>query len=148
MEEKVLFTTKRCYKNIYIVSAIALFFIGIIIIALVFNFVFFGNLYYLLLMIYGYICGYPIWYSKQMKNSYIELYEDYVIGISVSEKCFSMNNTCKFRLNYNEIIHVEIHYAMVKIYFNCGSYFVQAKGCEEKVENLIREQQSKNEKTV
>lgn len=77
-----------------------------------------------------------------MRNSYIDLYENYVSGQSVSDKYFTESNACIFKLYYKEITHIEIlkDKYIVKIYFKGGSYLVQAKNCGEKVEKIIKEQ--------
>lgn len=148
MEENILISTKGCYGRCKYFVTVIISLICSLVFTWGFSFIFFGQLYYLLLIISTAFWSYPTWRAWDMSNSYIDLYEDYVSGQSVSDKYYTASNACIFKLYYTQITHLEILKGqdIIKIYFNGGSYLVQAKGCEEKVEKLIREHQTKYKK--
>lgn len=84
-------------------------------------------------------CVIPFWRAQQMKKSYIDLYEGCVVGYSVPQNYFSLSaGACEFKLDYAQITHLDIQKDIVKIYFNGGNYWVQAKGAENKVVEIIK----------
>lgn len=71
----------------------------------------------------------------RIKKSFIEIRTDNIEGISIAQK--------SFRLQYNQILHLERKDNVVVIYFQGGNYEVQAYGVEQQVVNLIQQQKSK-----
>ena len=134
---KLLFSTKGLYSlgfgiTIYII--LSLFFIGFfaivgiawvgIILSGLFSIVFWGT------------------FSKSnlLKQSYIELYENIILGVS-SEKNYGNQNETTFSINYLDITHIDnVANREIIIHTTHGDYKAQAINCADKVKNIIHHQ--------
>ena len=79
----------------------------------------------------------PFGKALQMKKSYVIVYDDRVVGCCVPKKILTEGHT-NFTLLYQDITHVIQQTNVVEIFFNGGSYVVQAYGVEGHVAALIR----------
>ena len=132
MKENIIFTTKGLYNNSNVIIAFVVY--AILATIMCFTMSMYSLVFWLLMILFII----PYTRATCMKKSYIELYEDHVVGFSVPDNIFS-GTASEFKLDYTDITHVEIQQDTVKIYFNGGSYLVQAKGEENTVNKIIQE---------
>lgn len=138
MNNYLILSTKGLYKNSFV--PIIIYVIGAV--------CFFAMFPHALSTPVGYIATFlvlllflmPFINSINMKRSYVELYENFVVGQSIPESPLKNNSSVKFTLRYEDIYNVEIQDKTVKLYFIGGSYTVQANGVESKVVNIIQSQ--------
>ena len=71
---------------------------------------------------------------NQTNKSYISLYSDKILGMDIKG--------VSFELQYNEITRCDFQTETVQIYWNGGCYAVRTPKCEQKVINIIKQQQS------
>lgn len=140
---KLIFSTKGLYTSKNLILPLFLY-----IFASVCLFIGYPNLLdsiigYIIAMGFILIFIFPFSRAIQIKKSYIELYEDYIVGFSIPKKYFSFTpDACNFKLHYSDITHITFQKGIVEIYFQNGSYLVQAKDCEQKVIEIINSQKS------
>ena len=140
---KLIFSTKGLYTSKNLILPLFLY-----IFASVCLFVGYPNLLdsiigYIIAMGFILIFIFPFSRAIQTKKSYIELYEDYIVGFSIPKKYFSFTpDACNFKLFYSDITHLTFQKGIVEIYFQNGSYLVQTKDCEQKVIEIINSQKS------
>lgn len=140
-KSKIIFSTKGLYSStitpllIYIIACVCFFYQNPNALSTT------GG--YVITMIILMIFLLPYMKSNQMKKSYIDLYEDFVTGVSIPQNSlFNAEISCTFHLGYEDILNVEIQKDIVKVYFAGGTYSVQAKGVEETVAKIIREKRN------
>ena len=74
-----------------------------------------------------------------MKRSYVEIYENELIGFSLPKNSF--NGKCvKFSFAYDKIISIEYQRDAVTFKFTSSEYTVQAKNCAHNVVNFCNQQ--------
>ena len=71
---------------------------------------------------------------NQTQKSYVELYSDKIVGVDIKG--------VSFELNYNEVARCDFESELVRIYWNGGYYAVRTPNCEQKVINIIKQQQA------
>lgn len=71
---------------------------------------------------------------NKTKNSYINLYNDKIVGIDLKG--------ISFELQYNEVTRCDFQTNSVRIYWNGGCYAVRTPNCEQQVINIIKQQQT------
>ena len=136
---KLLYSTKGKYSSIGIVIGIVLYIVG----AICF-YASFGNFSTSApspIIAFIPLCLFmmPLINAMNMKRSYVEIYENELIGFSLPKNSF--NGKCgKFSLAYDKIISIEYQRDTVTFKFTSGEYTVQAKKCAHNVVNLCKQQ--------
>ena len=97
----------------------------------------------ILLLLFGFLLGIPVVINVRIQQSFIDLYDDHIEGKAIPKnRLFGQHES--FRLNYNEIGHISYKTNIVTISFNGGTYEIQAKGVEQKVIEIIKQQKILN----
>ncbi len=131
--KKVIFSTMGLYQKRNVAAAFLMFFAGEIFLFL------FCSPTSILFRLLTPVTLLPLWKAYFMKKSYVVLYEDYVTGLAIPQHYLSMPR--KFRLTYDEISFVEIHHNTVKLFYDGGSYTVQACNAASWVAQVIKDKQ-------
>ena len=131
----LIFSTKGLYKSktilLFILPAILFLFFCVL--------VSFGYILFVLMLT---ILTVLFWNELGMKKSFVELYDDKVIGMTVKKTLVKKGVTggVTFDITYQEIQNVSYQKNVVLIQTSNQIYEVQAKGCEPKVIEIIRQQ--------
>lgn len=135
----LIFSTKSLYDKGYW-TGYAIYFICMIF--LLFLFWFLANLIvaFIVLAITGVITHSGMKKAALLQQSYIELYENRIVGIS-SEKKYGYENGTSFTIFYHDITHIDnVSNQEIIVHINHGIYAAQAFNCADKVTAIIQEQ--------
>lgn len=140
---KLLFSTKDLYNSGYWLGMVLYLVASLVLIGVfaVVGIVWFGIIFSLVISI-------VYWksFSKAnlLKQSYIELYENNVSGIS-SEKNYGYQNGTTFSISYLDITHTDdVSNQEIIIHTTHGDYKAQAFNCADKVKSIIQQQIQKS----
>lgn len=82
--------------------------------------------------------------ANLLKQSYIELYENIISGVS-SDKNYGYQNGTTFSINYLDITHIDdVANQEIIIHTTHGDYKAQAFNCADRVKNIIQHQKQNN----
>lgn len=140
---KLLFSTKDLYNSGYWLGMVLYLIASLILIGVfaVLGMVWVG-------IIFSAVISIVYWksFSKAnlLKQSYIELYENIISGVS-SDKNYGYQNGTTFSINYPDITHIDdVANQEIIIHTTHGDYKAQAFNCADKVKNIIQIQKSNN----
>ena len=136
---KLLFSTKDLYNSGYLLGMVLYIVLSLVLIVFfaILDSVWFGIIFSVIISIVSWKS-----FSKAnlLKQSYVELYENIVSGIS-SDKNYGYQNGTTFSINYIDITHIDdIANHEIIIHTTHGDYRVQAFNCADKVKNIIQNQ--------
>ena len=140
----IIYSTEGNYTKNNLIKALVLYFVG------AFSWLYLSIDYidspiviiiFLVLLIVMLI---PVNQATQMKQSYVKLHDCFISGKTVSSKPYSNDGGISFTLKYEEIINVDTQKDIVRIYFNGGTYWVQAKEAETIVVDIINQKKHIN----
>lgn len=140
---KLLFSTKDLYNSGYRLGMV-LYLVASLILISVFSVL--GKVW--VGIIISAVISIVYWksFSKAnlLKQSYIELYENIILGVS-SDKNYGYQIGTTFSINYLDITHIDdVANQEIIIHTTHGDYKAQAFNCADKVKNIIQIQKPNN----
>lgn len=136
---KLLFSTKDLYNSAYWLGMVLYIVASLVLISIlaVLEKVWFGIIF---LAVISIVYWKSFSKANLLKQSYVEMYENIISGIS-SDKNYGYQNGTTFSINYIDVTHIDdVANQEIIIHTTHGDYKAQAFNCADKVKNIIYHQ--------